>query len=117
MITVRDLSFDVQRAEGFGFLGPSGVGKSTRQKILIGLLRGYEGDVSIMDRDLGTRGSDLYEQIGVTFELPNHYLRLTGRENLSYFRSLCGGETEDPDRLMEMVGMAGDADKRVGWRA
>ena len=111
---VRNLEFDIQRAEVFGFLGPNGAGKSTTQKILIGLFKGYQGEIAIMDRDLSAWGSDLYEQIGVTFELPNHYLRLTARENLNYFRSLYSGETEDPDRLLEMIGLEGDADKRVG---
>jgi fluoroquinolone transport system ATP-binding protein len=111
---VRNLAFDIQPAEVFGFLGPSGAGKSTTQKILIGLLKGFQGQITIMGRDLTAWGPDLYEQIGVTFELPNHYLRLTGRENLNYFRSLYSGETEDPDRLLAMVGLDGDADKRVG---
>jgi fluoroquinolone transport system ATP-binding protein len=110
---VRGLDFDIQRGEVFGFLGPSGAGKSTTQKILIGLLRGYQGQVSLMDRDLSAWGPDLYEQIGVTFELPNHYLKLTGLENLSYFRSLYGTETEDPHKLLEMVGLDQDANKKV----
>lgn len=110
---VRSLHFDVARGEVFGFLGPSGAGKSTTQKILIGLLKGYQGDITIMGRNLSDWGPALYEQIGVTFELPNHYLRLTGRENLDYFRSLYSGDTTDPGELLEMIGLAADADKRV----
>ena len=81
---VRDLSFRIDRGEIFGFLGPSGAGKSTTQKVLIGLLRGYRGAVSVLDLDLADWGADYYERIGVSFELPNHYLRLTGLENLRY---------------------------------
>lgn len=110
---VHGLDFDIRRAEVFGFLGPSGAGKSTTQKVLIGLLKGYQGEVTIMDRDLQAWGSDLYEQIGVTFELPNHYLKLTGLENLNYFRSLYSIETEDPHKLLEMVGLEEDAGKKV----
>ncbi len=111
---VRGLNFAVQPGEIFGFLGPSGAGKSTTQNILIGLLQGYQGQVTVMDRDLPAWGQELYEKIGVTFELPNHYLKLTGLENLNYFRSLYGGETQDPMALLEMVGLAEDAEKRVG---
>ena len=110
---VRGLSFDVGNAEIYGFLGPSGAGKSTTQKILIGLLQCYRGDITIMDKPLSEWGPALYEHIGVTFELPNHYLRLTGRENLDYFRSLYHGETDDPDALLSMVGLEDAADKRV----
>ena len=90
---VRDLSFRIDRGEIFGFLGPSGAGKSTTQKLLIGLLRGYRGAVSVLGRDLAGWGADYYEEIGVSFELPNHYLRLTGLENLGYFRARTGSTT------------------------
>jgi fluoroquinolone transport system ATP-binding protein len=110
---VRKVDFHIEPAEVFGFLGPSGAGKSTTQKILIGLLKGYQGAVTVMDRALPAWGPDLYEKIGVTFELPNHYLKLTGLENLNYFRSLYQTETEDPQELLAMVGLEEDADKKV----
>lgn len=110
---VSDLSFAVERGEIFGFLGPSGAGKSTTQKVLIGLLRGYEGEVQVMERDLGAWGPDYYEQIGVSFELPNHYQKLTALENLDFFRSLYRKATEDPRELLERVGLGEDAQTRV----
>ena len=110
---IRDLSFRIDGGEVFGFLGPSGAGKSTTQKVLIGLLRGYGGAVSVLGRDLAGWGADYYEEIGVSFELPNHYLRLTGLENLSYFRALYRGETRRPEALLEMVGLAGDGQRLV----
>jgi fluoroquinolone transport system ATP-binding protein len=112
--TLHDLDFHVESGKVLGFLGPNGAGKSTTQKILIGLLRGYTGEVSIMGRSLGSYGSDYYEQVGVSFERPNHFLKLTALENLSYFRSLYRGETEDPRKALEMVGLEGDADRYVG---
>lgn len=110
---VRGISFDIQKGEIFGFLGPSGAGKSTTQKVLIGLLRGYEGKISVMGRELNTWGQDYYEQVGVSFELPNHYLKLTAMENLSYFRSLYSGDTADPAELLEQVGLSDSADMPV----
>ena len=110
---VRDLSFRIDGGEIFGFLGPSGAGKSTTQKVLIGLLRGYRGTASVLGRDLASWGSDYYEEIGVSFELPNHYLRLTGVENLAYFRALYRGGTRRPEALLEMVGLADDGARLV----
>jgi fluoroquinolone transport system ATP-binding protein len=110
---VRNLTFAIEPGEIFGFLGPSGAGKSTTQKILIGLLREYEGTVSVFGRDLSSWGSDLYERVGVSFELPNHYLKLTARENLTYFGSLYGREVESPAHLLEMVGLTNDGDLLV----
>ena len=110
---VRNLSFRIDRGEIFGFLGPSGAGKSTTQKVLIGLLRGYRGAVSVLGRDLADWGAGYYEEIGVSFELPNHYLRLTGIENLSYFRALYRGQTRRPEALLELVGLAEDGERLV----
>ena len=85
---VDRISFDVGRGEVFGFLGPNGAGKSTTQKILIGLLREYQGEVAVLGKPRHEWGSDFYENVGVSFESPNHYLKLTALENLRYFRRL-----------------------------
>jgi fluoroquinolone transport system ATP-binding protein len=110
---VNDLEFAVEDGELFGFLGPNGAGKSTTQKVLTGLLRDYRGKVRVLGREVREWGSDLYEQIGVGFELPVHYGRLTARENLRYFAALYQEETADPDELLEQVDLLGYADVRV----
>ena len=107
---VRGLDFEVAQGEIFGFLGPSGAGKSTAQKVLNGLLQGYEGQVSVMGKELNQWGSDYYERIGVSFELPNHYLKLTAVENLTYYRALYKGSCQEPKALLEMVGLENDGD-------
>ena len=112
--TLQELEFQVDVGEVLGFLGPNGAGKSTTQKILIGLLREYSGEASVMGRSLAEHGSDFYEQVGVSFERPNHFLKLTALENLRYFRSLYRGETEDPRALLATVGLQDDTDRYVG---
>jgi fluoroquinolone transport system ATP-binding protein len=111
---VRRIGFQVAQGEVFGFLGPSGAGKSTTQKILTGLLKAYTGSVCVFDRELKSWDSSYYERIGVGFELPNHYLKLTARENLDYFRSLYNRPTDDPQDLLEQVGLGDDANTLVG---
>ena len=110
---LRGLHFQIARGEIFGFLGPSGAGKSTTQKILIRLLKDYQGQVSVFGKDLKTWQSDYYERIGVSFEAPNHYLKLTALENLSYFAALYRNVTQEPSRLLERVGLGADGDKPV----
>ncbi len=110
---VRGMDFTVAPGEIFGFLGPSGAGKSTTQKLLIGLLRGHGGRMLVWGRDPLDWGSDYYQRIGVSFELPNHYLKLTGAENLQFFASLYDGATQDPRNLLEAVGLTEAADIRV----
>jgi len=107
---VKNISFNIQPGEIFGFLGPSGAGKSTTQKILIRLLRDYQGQVNILNRDLAKWGQDFFEKIGVSFEVPNHYSKLTGIENLTYFSSLYTGPIRDLDKLLEQVGLENDGE-------
>jgi fluoroquinolone transport system ATP-binding protein len=111
--TLHGLNFTIAEREIFGFLGPSGAGKSTTQKLLIGLLQTYGGTINVMGRELREWGQEYYEHIGVSFELPNHYLKLTARENLNYFRSLYSGETLDPAEVLTWVGLQAEADKKV----
>jgi fluoroquinolone transport system ATP-binding protein len=59
--TIRGMSFNVQDGEIFGLLGPSGVGKSTTQKILIKLLKNYQGTVEFKGKDLRSFGKEFYE--------------------------------------------------------
>jgi len=110
---LHGLNFDVAESEIFGFLGPSGAGKSTTQNILIGLLKNYVGHIQIMGRELSDWQHDFYEHVGVSFELPNHYLKLTALENLHHFHSLYSGNKEDPMAVLQWVGLQDDAHKRV----
>ncbi len=111
---VKGLSFAIQPGEVFGFLGPSGAGKSTTQKVLIGLLREFQGQVQVFGKDLRGWKSDYYERIGVAFEVPNLYLKLTGLENLRYFASLYSVPTADPEALLALVDLADDGKTPVG---
>lgn len=103
---LHGLNFSIPQGEIFGFLGPSGAGKSTAQKILIGILKQYEGQVTVLGRNVCEAKSDYYERIGVAFEFPNFYGRFTALENLRLFRSLYKGATHKPEELLERVGLA-----------
>lgn len=112
--TLYGLDFSVESGEIFGFLGPSGAGKSTTQRVLTGLLDGYEGSVAAFGREVREWDATYYERIGVSGESPNHYPKLTGRENLALFASLHRGETRDPAELCGLVGLEDAIDRRVG---
>ncbi len=102
---VRGISFNIKKGEIFGFLGPSGAGKSTTQKILIKLLDGYSGDVKIFGKDLSSFDSNYYEKLGISFELPNHFSKLTAKENLEFFKSFYKNQRADIDGILKTVGL------------
>jgi fluoroquinolone transport system ATP-binding protein len=110
---LHGLDFGVAKGEIFGFLGPSGAGKSTTQRILIKLLHGYRGRITVLGRDLAQWGQEYYEHVGVGFELPNHFQRLSARRNLEYFAALYSRPTRSPTELLAALGLAADADMPV----
>ncbi len=111
---LHELNFEIERGEIFGFLGPSGAGKSTTQKVLYKILHNFEGEVSIKGKPLNVWGKEYFERIGVGFELPNHYLKLTAKENLELFASFYSKESLlNFDELFEIVGLSDSINKRV----
>lgn len=110
---LKEISFDIRQGEIFGFLGPSGAGKSTTQKVLNGLLKGYSGTVQVNGTNMARMKRSFYEKIGVAFEFPNLYLKLTALENLQLFASFFKTGTRDPQELLDMVNLSGDRETRV----
>lgn len=110
---IRDLNFDIQEGEIFGFLGPNGAGKTTTQRLIIGLLRNYTGQIEVLGKERNQWGKEFYEQIGVSFDFPNLYLKLTAKENLQLIGAYYKSRTEDPDKLLDRVGLLRDRDVRV----
>lgn len=110
---IKNISFSAEAGEIFGFLGPSGAGKSTTQKILIGILKHYEGSVKVMNRELRNIKKDYYEHIGVGFELPNLYTKFTALENMMFFKSLYSTPTLNPIELLKSVGLEENAATKV----
>lgn len=111
--TIKGITFDVFQGEIFGLLGPSGAGKSTTQKILTKLLEGYRGSVKYFDKDLESLDHSYYEEIGVGFEVPVHFSKLTALENMQFFADFYHRKA-DIQELMERVGLWEYRDMKVG---
>ncbi len=109
--TLKGINLEVKQGEIFGLLGPSGAGKSTLQKLIIGLLKGYKGSIEVFGKEIGKNGND-FEEIGVGFEFPNFYNKLSLIENLDFFGSLYKNQ-RNYDELLKEVGLYEDRNKRV----
>mgnify|MGYP000215225047 FL=1 len=110
---IKGISFDIKEGEIFGFLGPSGAGKSTTQKIMIKILEDFRGSISYNGKNITEFKDDFYEDIGVSFEMPIHFSKMTALENIEFFMKLYkrNGNIEE---LMKRVGLWDDKDKMVG---
>ncbi len=112
-LTIDGISFHIDSGEIFGFLGPSGAGKSTTQGILTKILRATSGRVNIMGKKIDRWNNDFYEHIGVGFELPNHYSKLTAWENIQFFSTFYKTKVRNIKVLLERVGLVDDMHKKT----
>ena len=110
---VDSVDFEIRQGEIFGFLGPSGAGKSTTQKLLIRLLKDYQGEILYRGKKLTEYNDEFYQDIGVSFEMPISFSKLTAMENLEFFRRLYKN-TVDVEPLLKRVGLWDDRHKKAG---
>jgi len=111
--TIKGINFEIAKGEIFGFLGPSGAGKSTIQMIMIKILENFEGKIHYNGKDITKFNNEFYEEIGVSFEMPIHFTKMTAMENINFFATLYK-KKGDIEALMKRVGLWEDKDKLVG---
>lgn len=111
---VNDVNFEIKKGEIFGFLGPSGAGKSTTQNILVGLLQLQKGFVEVAGYDVKHIKNKMFNKIGMSFEQSNVYSKMSGLENLEFYRKLFDVETRDPMELIKLVGLDGKEKIKAG---
>ena len=112
---VDHLNLHVPQGCVYGFLGPNGAGKSTSMKMLLGLIHPTSGGVELLGQKLEERTRiELLRETGSLIESPSGYLHLTARENLAIVCDLKGVSHRDIDRVLEIVHLTGDANRKVG---
>jgi ABC-2 type transport system ATP-binding protein len=115
---VDGISLRVEPGEIYGFLGPNGAGKSTTVHILTTLLPPTSGTARVAGYDVRTEGRAVRDQIGVALQEAALDPFLTGREHMRLQGGLHGLPSDEisrrGDALIERVGLAEAADRRVG---
>ena len=82
LTALKDVSFDVEPGEVFGFLGLNGAGKTTTIRILLDLVRPTTGRASVFDLDCQRRGRDVRARLGYLPGEPGFYGDMTGAATL-----------------------------------
>ena len=111
MTVLHDLNLTLAEGEVLGLFGHNGAGKTTSMKLILGLLAPSEGQVKVLGR--APNDPQVRRQLGYLPENVTFYPQLSGRETLRHFARLKGAALSQVDELLEQVGLAHAADRRV----
>jgi ABC-2 type transport system ATP-binding protein len=111
-VAVDDLSFSVQPGRVTGFLGPNGSGKSTTMRCMLCLDRAERGGATFGGRAYRRIPSPLHE-VGALLDAGYVHPGRTGRNHLRWLAASNGLPRRRVDEVLEVVGLATVATKRV----
>lgn len=116
VIAVDELDLRIRSNEIYGLLGPNGSGKTTTLKMLLSLLRPTKGKAVVLDGD--TSDPRISARIGYLPEDSYLYKYLSARETLDFYGRIFGLPANVRkgriNALLEMVGLAGMANRPIG---
>ena len=107
---------DLRVREGgiYGFLGPNGAGKTTTLRLLLGLLRQQEGEISIFGKALARHRIEILRKVGALIESPSLYAHLSAAENLALAARIHRVANARVIEALGQVGLAGVGRKPAG---
>lgn len=115
---VDSVSFTVERAEIFGFLGANGAGKTTALKMLTGLLKPSSGRASVAGFDVGRHPEQVKRRIGYMSQKFSLYEDLSVKENIRLYGGIYGLKNSEIKaktvQLIEKLGLEDETNKLVG---
>ena len=114
-LAVNKVDLTLQAGECVGLAGHNGAGKSTLMKLILGLIRPSSGNISLFGENLARDYSvNIRRQMGYLPETVALHPSLTGKETLDFYAKLKGTDLTQNHALLERVGIAQSAHKRVG---
>lgn len=110
-MAVQDVDLSLRRGECIALAGHNGAGKSTLIKLMLGLITPTRGTISVLDRNPASGG---HADIGYLPESLALYPSMTGAETLAFYAKLKRQPVARNAALLERVGIAHAAGRRVG---
>lgn len=102
---LNQIQFNVEKGEIFGFLGPSGAGKTTLINILTGQLKADEGTTQLLGKDTKDLTPEDLAHIGLVGDSSGYYEKLSLEKNLIVYAKIYGLPNNRVDEVLEQVGL------------
>ena len=100
---IDNISFEVAECNIFGFLGPSGAGKTTLIKILLGEYSATKGIVKVFGKKPENYSDEITNSISAVMDNFGLYERLTVYENLEVFSNIYKADKNEISSILEKV--------------
>jgi ABC-2 type transport system ATP-binding protein len=110
-VVLDDVTADVEAGSVTGVVGPSGSGKTTLMRAIVGVQRHVSGDLEVLGRRAGDPA--LRQAVGYLTQTPAVYADVSVTANLRYFAAVVGAPAGDVGRVLDVVGLAEFAGRRV----
>lgn len=112
---LNNISLSVEEGEIFGLLGPSGAGKTTLIKMLIGLLSATSGNIAILGKELDKKIDESFPSFGMVLDNDGLYDRLNCYDNLELYARIysISNRKKVINDLLEKVGLIESSKKSV----
>jgi ABC-2 type transport system ATP-binding protein len=108
---LHDVSFELASRRITGLIGPSGGGKTTLMRAVVGVQRRVTGELTVLGTAPGS--ASLRRRVGYLTQAPAVYEDLSVRENLRYFAALARAPRSQVDELLARVDLADVARQSV----
>ena len=112
-IILNNINLNVKEGRIYGFLGPNGAGKSTTIRIILGLIKEYNGDIKIFNCNLSKNRIEILERIGALVESPAYYEHLSAYDNLKVWAIMKNVALSRIDEVLNIVNLYNNKDKKV----
>lgn len=110
---VHNLNMQIPEGVICGFLGPNGSGKTTTIRMLLGLSKPTNGEVTIFDMPLYNNKQKILNQVGALVDSPSFYEHLTGYENLKIMHYIHNNHANEIENVLSIVELEHAAQKKV----
>lgn len=114
-VVLQDISLQIREGTIYGLIGPSGAGKTTLVKMIVGMDSPDSGSIDVLNKKVPNL--QLLQDIGYMAQSDALYTELTGKENLAFFASLYKlTKKEKKERISyaaNLVNLTADLNKRV----
>ncbi|MGC1211695.1 MAG: ABC transporter ATP-binding protein [Micromonospora sp.] len=111
-VAVAGVDLDVHRGEVFALLGPNGAGKTTTVEILEGYRQRDAGEVHVLGSDPAHPDPHWRSRVGIVLQGTGEFDQLSVAEVVRHFSGFYL-DAEDPDKVIERVGLAAKAKART----